>query len=91
MKNYVPHAADESILVIVETDAFDYAISATLNQDGRPVAFFYRTLEPNEQHHSPVEKEAYAIVESIRYWIYFLQGRHLKPITDPTDIYSLHV
>ena len=36
---------DETIPFTVETDAFDFAISATLNQNGRPVAFHARTLQ----------------------------------------------
>ncbi|KAA3682434.1 uncharacterized protein DEA37_0007583 [Paragonimus westermani] len=53
---------------VVETDASDTAIAATLNQDGQPVAFFSRTLNPSERNHSPVEKEVYAIVEALRKW-----------------------
>ena len=52
----------------VETDASDMATSAILNQQGRPVAFFSRTLSASERHHSAIEKEAYAIVKTIRIW-----------------------
>ena len=74
IENSVIYAIDDSIPFEVETDASDYAIAATLNQAGRPVAFFSRTLDPSEQNHSPAEKEAYAIVESLKGWRHFLLG-----------------
>jgi transposase InsO family protein len=75
-------SVDESIPFTVETDASDYAIAATLNQLGRPVAFYSRTLTPSETRHSSVEKEAYAIVEALRKWKHYLAGRHFTLITD---------
>ena len=53
---------------------------------GRPVAFFSRTLDPSEQNHSPVEKEAYAILESIQKWRHYLLGREFKLITDQRSV-----
>ena len=40
-------------------------IAATLNQEGQPVTFFSRTLNPNEIKHA-VEKEAASIVEALQ-------------------------
>ena len=57
---------DETL--IVETDASDFAVAATLSQSGRPVAFFSRTLSDTEKRQSSVEKEAYACVEALRKW-----------------------
>lgn len=71
---------------VVETDASKYCIAATLNQQGRPVAFFSRTLSPNEIRHHAVEKEAAAIVEALRKWRHFLLGRHFKVITDQKSV-----
>jgi len=54
-------AIDNSIPLAVETGASDHAFAATLNQSGRLVASFSRTLTGSEQRHPSVEKEAYAI------------------------------
>ena len=48
---------DEQLPFVIETDASDNAISASLNQQNRPVAFFSRMLSKSEKHHSSVEKK----------------------------------
>ena len=80
------HSIDENVPFTVETDASDGAIAATLNQAGRPVAFFSRTLNSSEQKHSAVEKEAYAIVEALRKWRHYLTGRSFTLITDQKSV-----
>ena len=37
-------------------------------------------------NHHPIEKEACAIVESIRYWRHYLAGRHFSLITDQGSV-----
>jgi RNase H-like domain found in reverse transcriptase/Integrase core domain/Reverse transcriptase (RNA-dependent DNA polymerase)/Aspartyl protease len=75
-------AIDESVPFEVETDASEFAIAATLNQAGRPVAFFSRTLNGPEIRHAAIEKEAQAIIETVRHWRHYLTGRHFILKTD---------
>ena len=77
---------DPEKTLTVETDASESTISASLNQDGRPVAFFSRTLSSSERNHSSVEKEAYAIVEAIKKWRHFLLNNHFRLITDQESV-----
>ena len=65
-------AIDENASFVVECDASDAAVSATLNQAGRAGAFMSRTLHGSERRCPAVEKEATAIVEAIRKWEHFL-------------------
>ena len=67
-------AIDENLPFVVETDASDVAIAATLKQDNKPVAFFSRSLQGPELKHPSVEKEAKAIIEAVRHWRHFLTG-----------------
>jgi hypothetical protein len=70
LKNELGNAAlqhvDESLPFVVECDASEVALSATLNQAGRPVGFMTRMLHGSELHYPAVEKEAMAIVEAVR-------------------------
>lgn len=79
-------AVDDNATFTIETDASDYAIAATLSQNGRPVAFFSRALNDSERKHPAIEKEACAIVESLRKWRHYITGRHFILITDQQSV-----
>ena len=76
---------DESQPFVVECDAPEVYVSATLNQCGRPAAFMSRTLQGNELHYPPVEKEATAIIEAVRKWRH-LANRHFTLVTDQRSV-----
>lgn len=86
IENSVLSAIDESVPFVVETDASDFAVAGTLSQNGRPVAFFSRTLNQSELRQSSVEKEACAIIESVRRWRHYLTGRSFILITDQKSV-----
>ena len=69
----------------VETDASEFALAGTLNQNGRLVAFFSRTLTKAELNDSAVEKEAAAIVESVRKRKHYLSGNKSLPSSRIND------
>ena len=86
ISNSVKGAINSRDPFTVETDASNFAIAATLNQAGRPVAFFSRTLRGAELKHASIEKEAQAIIEAIRHWRHFLTGRHFTLVTDQQSV-----
>ena len=73
---------DETIPFQVECDASDVAVSATLNQNGRLVAFMSRMLSCSEIFYPAIEKEATAVIEAVRKWRHLLAARHFTIITD---------
>lgn len=80
------HAIDNNVPFTVETDASEHSIAATISQAGRPVAFYSRTLNRSEQNHSAIEKEAYAIVESLKKWRHYLIGKPFLLVTDQRSV-----
>ena len=76
IENAVVNHIDENIPFVLETDASDHSIAATLNQNSRPVAFFSKSLDKHQKCHPAVEKEALAIIESVRKWKHYLTGHH---------------
>ena len=72
---------DEDLPFEVETEASESAIAATLNQAGRS-----GTLQGSETRHASVEKEAQAIIESVRHWRHYLTGKHFTLKTDQKSV-----
>ena len=79
-------AFDKNIPFVVECDASEVVISATLNQAGRAVAFMSRILCCSERCYAAVEKQATGIVKAIRKWEHLLARQHFTLITDQKSV-----
>ena len=86
LENATLKSIDESKPFVVECNASDFAVSATLNQGGRPVAFMSRTSQGSELHYPAIEKEATAIIESIRKWSHLLSRHTFTLVTDQRSV-----
>lgn len=72
---------------ILQTDASDVGIGATLSQldeegSDRPIAYFSRKLLPREVNYATVDRECLAIVDGIRHFSIFLTGVPFTVVTD---------
>uniref|UniRef100_A0A6A7FXQ6 RNA-directed DNA polymerase n=1 Tax=Hirondellea gigas TaxID=1518452 RepID=A0A6A7FXQ6_9CRUS len=71
---------------ILHCDASKSAYGSVLNQEyegnEHPVAFFSRTFKGPETRYTISEKEALAIVASVKHFAPYLQGEHFTIVTD---------
>jgi hypothetical protein len=70
----------------LDTDASGKGLGAVLMQQGRPIAFFSKALGPKPLAQSIYEKEALAILESLRKWRHYLLGNKLIIRTDQKSL-----
>jgi hypothetical protein len=66
----------------VVTDASDFCLGACLMQDGHPVAYESRNLNPAERNYHAGEKELLAVVHALRVWRCYLEGVPFVVTTD---------
>ena len=71
---------------ILFTDASDYGIGGVLSQRieklEKPIAYYNRHLSETEQRYSTTEKECLAIVDSVKHFRQYLNGRHFTLVVD---------
>lgn len=78
---------DPDLPITLSSDASPYGIGTVLshitdNGDERPIAYASRTLSKAEQKYSQLDKEALAIIWSVRKFYNYLCGRKFTLITD---------
>ncbi|PRP73023.1 retrotransposon nucleocapsid protein, partial [Planoprotostelium fungivorum] len=80
---------DNTLGLVLETDASDFAISGILSQthpDGlRPISFYSRKMKEAELNYDTHDKELLAIVECLKAWRHWILG-----VSTPLNIYTDH-
>ncbi|KAM9997411.1 hypothetical protein ACTFIZ_010927 [Dictyostelium cf. discoideum] len=76
------HYPTDTDNIIIETDASNYGIGAVLLMDNKIVSHYSRGLIPAEKNYSATEREALALVESIKRFHCYSNGKKVKVMTD---------
>jgi hypothetical protein len=71
---------------VLETDASGSGLGAVLMQEGKPIAYFSVALGPKNSCLSAYEKEALAILESVKRWRHYFLGSNLVIKTDQQSL-----
>lgn len=72
----------------METDACGTGIGGVIMKSGRPIAFFNKKLGVKASAQSIYDKEAMAILETLRRWRhYFLDGKLIIKTNQQSKIY----
>ena len=61
----------------------------SLNQGGKPVAYFSQALHRSQMGYSAAEKEAFVIIQSVKYWSHFLGRKKFHLITNQRAISTI--
>jgi len=81
---------DFSSPFVLEADASGQGIGAVLMQQGRPIAFFGKTLGPKAAALSTYDKEAIAILEALKKWKHYLASSSVVIKTDQQSLKYIH-
>jgi len=85
----VLHLPDFSKIFVIETDASAVAVGAVLSQEGHPLSFISRKLNPRMQAASVYVREMFAITEAVKRWRQYMIGQQFQIFTDQKSLKDL--
>ena len=70
----------------IHTDASHTQLGAVISQNGKPIAFYSRKLNPAQTRYTTTERELLAIVETLKEFRNILLGQRIRVYTDHQNL-----
>ena len=80
---------DQTKPLVLQCDASQTGLGATLLQDGKPISYISRALTPTETRYAQIEKEMLAVVFGLTKFHQYTFGRLTKVVSDHKPLQSI--
>ena len=75
----------------IHRDASDLQLCVVISQNGKPITFYSRKLNPEQMRHTTTEKELLAIVETLKQFKNILLGKKINVCAEDKHLtYKTH-